>query len=113
MLSKIQSHISIKGIFTCSGQGYIFIQTNLLGSVTGLIFPLLAAEELPLEYLNLHKVTDSTPNPAENMNTARDSGMIKMSRLVGKPTMWFPNRSADTNRAVQAQEIDRSLKFWI
>ena len=24
----------------------------------------------------------------------------EMSRLVGKPTMWFPNRS-DTNRAVQ------------
>ena len=34
-----------------------------------------------------------------------------MSRLVGKPTMWFPNRS-DTNRAVQAQKQARSLKFW-
>ena len=32
-----------------------------------------------------------------------------MSRLVGKPTMWFPNRS-DTNRAVQVQKIARSLK---
>ena len=32
-----------------------------------------------------------------------------MSRLVGKQTMWFPNRS-DTNRAVQAQERARSLK---
>ena len=28
--------------------------------------------------------------------------------LVGKPTMWFPNRS-DTNRAVQAQKRARSL----
>ena len=34
-----------------------------------------------------------------------------MSHLVGKPTMWFPNRS-DTNRAVQAQKTARSLKFW-
>ena len=35
-----------------------------------------------------------------------------MSRLVGKPTMWFPNRS-DTNQAAQAQKQARSLKFWI
>ena len=35
-----------------------------------------------------------------------------MSRLVGKPTMWFPNRS-DTNRPVQAQKRARSLKFRI
>ena len=31
---------------------------------------------------------------------------------MGKPTMWFPNRS-DTNRAVQAQKMARSLKFRI
>ena len=36
----------------------------------------------------------------------------QMSRLVGKPTMWFPNRS-DTNQPVQAQERARSLKFRI
>ena len=35
-----------------------------------------------------------------------------LSRLVGKPTMWFPTRS-DTNRAVQSQEQARSLKFRI
>ena len=35
-----------------------------------------------------------------------------MSRLVGKPTMWFPSRS-DTNRPVQSQKMARSLKFWI
>ena len=35
-----------------------------------------------------------------------------MSRLVGKPTMWFPNRS-DTNRPVQAQKQAKSLKFRI
>ena len=34
-----------------------------------------------------------------------------MSHLVGKPTMWFPNRS-NTNRPVQAQKQARSLKFW-
>ena len=36
---------------------------------------------------------------------------VKMSRFVGKPTMWFPNRS-DTNRPVQLQKQARSLKFW-
>ena len=35
-----------------------------------------------------------------------------MRHLVGKPTMWFPNRS-DTNQAVQAQKRARSLKFRI
>ena len=35
-----------------------------------------------------------------------------MSRLVGKPTMWFPNRS-DTNQVVQSQKQTRSLKFCI
>ena len=34
-----------------------------------------------------------------------------MSHLVGKPTMWFPNRS-NTNRPVQAQKQAKSLKFW-
>ena len=29
-----------------------------------------------------------------------------------KPTMWFLTRS-DTNRAVQAQKMARSWKFWI
>ena len=33
-----------------------------------------------------------------------------MSHLMGKPTMWLPNRS-DTNRAVQAQKQARNLKF--
>ena len=34
-----------------------------------------------------------------------------MSRLVGKPTMWFPNRS-DTSRPVHLQKLARNLKFW-
>ena len=37
---------------------------------------------------------------------------LHLSRLVGKPTMWFPNRS-DTIRPVQAQKRARSLKFRI
>ena len=37
---------------------------------------------------------------------------LYMSRLVGKPTMWFPNRS-DTNRTVQALKGARSLKYRI
>ena len=36
----------------------------------------------------------------------------KMSRLVGKPRIRFPNRS-DTNQAVQSQKQARSLKFRI
>ena len=44
--------------------------------------------------------------------TAADRINIQqLSRLVGKPTMWFPNRS-DTNRPVQSQKRARSLKFW-
>ena len=35
-----------------------------------------------------------------------------MSRLVGKPTLWFPTRS-DTNQAAQSQKRARILKFRI
>ena len=35
-----------------------------------------------------------------------------MSRLLGKPTMWFPNKS-DTNQTVQSQKRARSLKIRI
>ena len=31
------------------------------------------------------------------------TSVFKLSRLVGKPALWFPNRS-DTNRPVQAQK---------
>ena len=34
------------------------------------------------------------------------------SRLMGKPTMWFPNRSS-TNRSVLTKNVARSLKFRI
>ena len=35
-----------------------------------------------------------------------------LSRVMRKPTFWFPTRY-DTNQAVQLQQIDRGLKFWI
>ena len=35
-----------------------------------------------------------------------------LSRLMGKPTMWFTNRS-DTNQAVQVQKQARSMIFRI
>ena len=38
--------------------------------------------------------------------------VLQMSRLTGKPTMWFPNRS-DANRPVQLQKQARILKFRI
>ena len=44
--------------------------------------------------------------------TQKEERKNDLSRLVGKPTMWFPNRS-DTNRPVQAQKRARSLKFRI
>ena len=51
----------------------------------------------------------------ETFKVTESQGIIvsqHMSLLVGKPTMWLPNRS-DTNRHVQAQKRARSLKFWI
>ena len=53
------------------------------------------------------------PSRMGGMHTSNDDkNLTQMSRLVEKPTMWFPNRS-DTNRPVQAQKIARSLKFRI
>ena len=50
--------------------------------------------------------------PQPYMYVTRIFIMYIMSHLVGKPTMWFPNRS-DTNQAVQSQKMVRSLKFRI
>ena len=44
--------------------------------------------------------------------TSFTDGILHMSHLVGKPTMWFSNRP-DTNRPVQAQKRARILKFLI
>ena len=35
-----------------------------------------------------------------------------MSRILGKPTMWFLNRT-DTNWSVPSQKKTRNVKFWI
>ena len=39
-------------------------------------------------------------------------GYAYMSRVMRKPTFWFPSRS-DTNQAVQLQKMTRGLKFRI
>ena len=50
-------------------------------------------------------------NPERHDSDALSQGHLHveseqyMSRLVGKPTMWFPNRS-NTNQAVQSQKIE-------
>ena len=41
-----------------------------------------------------------------------DASVQHLSRLVGKPTIWFPIRS-DTNQAVQSQKTARSMEFRI
>ena len=48
-------------------------------------------------------------NPLRNVSCHEETNNVVSMR---KPTMWFPNRS-DTNQAVQAQKMTRSLKFWI
>ena len=57
----------------------------------------------PSDFFSSSKAVDS-----DKADTAK--GQYYKSRLVEKPTMWFPNRS-DTNRPVQAQKRARSLKF--
>ena len=74
------------------------------------------------EYLCSSKKTTDGPDPRNIVlilkaqcilfSRHREGNELHMSRLVGKPTMWFPNRS-DTNWAVQAQTMARSLKFRI
>ena len=56
-------------------------------------------------------VNSSTGATFCQTHNSNNKYVIKMSRLVGKPTMWFPNRS-DTNRPVQLQKQTRRLKFW-
>ena len=61
--------------------------------------------------------SDFSPQKKAKKNKKKKQRIIgkylrNMSRLFGKPTMWFPNRS-DTNRPVHAQKRARSLKFWI
>ena len=52
--------------------------------------------------LILHVIFSCSSSSTEN----------RVSRLVGKPTMWFLN-SSNTNQAVQSQKTARSMKFRI
>ena len=61
--------------------------------------------------ISLFHVSEFVRGWGQNRNTIA-SVAHKLSHLVGKPTMWFPNRS-DTNPAVQAQKQARNLKFRI
>ena len=56
-------------------------------------------------------VYDQMPENIVALGNILESG-TNMSRLMGKPTMWFSNRS-DTNWDVQPQKKSRSLKFRI
>ena len=58
------------------------------------------------------KITPDTPKMKAGLPNDNNGQVGHMSRLVGKPKMWFPNRS-DTNRPVEAQKRARSLKFRI
>ena len=63
---------------------------------------------MPGTFLNCLSVNDKkTSNKYWNFHSGN-----RLSCLVGKPTMWFPNRS-DTNQAVQSQKQAGSLKFRI
>ena len=59
-----------------------------------------------------HGGDDSSGNPTSSGLYMDVLVMRFLSRLMRKPTMWFPNRS-DTNQSVQAQKMARGLKFWI
>ena len=61
---------------------------------------------LRFDYKNL---SNSCSRNATEFICYRSLWHYYMSRLVGKPTLWFPNRS-DTNWAVQAQKRAISLK---
>ena len=61
---------------------------------------------------NKKQLNKTKTNKQTNKQTNEKNIRKYMSHLVGKPTMWFPNRS-DTNRPVQSQKRARSLKFRI
>ena len=60
---------------------------------------------------NVLSLLNTRKGALDYLDLKRDTNH-NLSCLVGKPTMWFPNRS-DTNQPVQAQKRARSLKFPI
>ena len=72
-------------------------------------FPTISIHAQPDQSLRSHFFGNGFET---HLDSSQSAQRIHLSRLVGKPTMWFPNRS-DTNRPVQAQKRARSLKFRI
>ena len=68
-------------------------------------------KKLPDLHNNLIDLNAETANSSER---GYISELVKedLSRQVGKPAMWFRNRS-DTNQAVHSQKRAISMKFWI
>ena len=62
-------------------------------------------------FVNL-KLQVSSHFSIEPCTVMEGCSVLKLSRLVVKPAMWFPIRS-DTNWPIQAQKRARSLKFQI
>ena len=61
----------------------------------------------------IHVQSAGSPNIKQNTANPHPCSLWQhLSRLVGKPTIWFLNRS-DTNRAAQAQKNAKGLIFWI
>ena len=64
----------------------------------------------PHSYITKKESQDSSVSA--HSNSSGNIYVEQMSRVMRKPTVWFPNRS-DTNRSVQAQKMARGWKFWI
>ena len=65
------------------------------------------------ETISWNKFQDGFPNLCiQDVHYMAGKDGKKMSRLVEKPTMWFPTRS-DTNQSVLLQKRARILKFRI
>ena len=61
--------------------------------------------------LDVKKKREKTQNVCSSLLHV-NGGVLNSVCLMGKPTMWFSNRS-DTNRPVQSPKMARDWKFWI
>ena len=75
------------------------------GSLTG-------HENANFEKNKLEIQVESESQSTKKVTDKETTSMLNLSRLVRKPTMWFPNRSG-TNQTVQSQKQTRSLNFRI
>ena len=95
---------------------------TILGQGRAGVMQLEPEDQLPTQ----PKLTQSRPRSSAKTRTlggmsgpitSTEVSLVKdlkldLGRLVGKPTMWCPNRS-DTNQSVQSQKMARGWKFWI